>query len=191
MLKAYAQDLIIPLAWSAKNGLRHIFEMHTFTLRESWTSVTLKCRMIALFLKESVFLKPDLAVYVYKVVSSSETLHFHSVFGMNNCSPPTVLSPILDSNTSDSTVQTTEYEYIDGGCQLVFSSDKLAQYALTSMVEKQYKFIHCLNKDKAQDKNSSDRTLICNISLSTLALRLTFKRVGSIIWCSYCCKVES
>ena len=163
-LKAYAQDLIIPLAWTARNGvqsLRHILKMYTFTLSESQTSVTLRCRMIALFLKQSIFLKHDFAVYVYKVVLSARTLHFHSVVGLNNCSPSTLSQPIFDGDTSDSTSgQTAKYDYIGGGRQLVFSSDELAQYALTSITEKQYKFVQCLDKDKAHTKAASNSTLI-------------------------------
>jgi hypothetical protein len=127
-----------------------------------------------------MFLKHDFAAYVYKVVSSADTLPFHFVFGLNN-HRPTVSSPILDGHTSDSTAQTTKYEYIGGGRRLVFSSEELDQYTLTNMVEKQYKFIHCLSKDKAQARTSSDSTLIiCDIPISVLAPRLTFKHIKEL-----------
>jgi len=185
ILKERAQNLIVTLAWTARNvfqSFRYILEMYTFTLSESQKSVTLKCRIIALFLKRSVFLKHDFDVYLYGVVSSARTLHFHPFFSLNNCSKATLAQPIFDEHTSDSSPgETTKYDYIGGGRQLVFSFDELAQYALTGITEKQYKFVQCLDKDKAYNKASSNSTLIiCNIPLSTLAPRLTFNHIKNL-----------
>jgi hypothetical protein len=119
ILKDYAQNFIVTLAWTARNlfqGFRYILEMYTFTLSETQTSVALKCRIIALFLKQSVFLKHDFDVHLHKVVSCARTLHFHSFFSLNNC-PPSILSqPTFDGHTSDpSPGENSKYDYIGGG----------------------------------------------------------------------------
>ena len=156
--------------------------MYTFALSESQMSVTLKCRTIALYLKQSVFLKHDFDVYLHKVLSSTRTLHFHPFFSLNSCPLSTFSQPIFDEHTSDfSPGETAKYNCIGGGRQLVFSLDELAQYALTSITEKQYKFVQCLDKDKAHTKASGDNTLIiCDIPLSILAPRLTLTHIKKL-----------
>ena len=177
ILKKHAQNLIVTLAWTARNffqSFRYILEMYTFTLSESQKSVTLKCRIIALFLSSSVFLKHDFNVYLDRVVSSARTLHFHPFFALNNCSQATLAQPIFNEHTSDSSPgETPKYDYIGGVDDNL--SFHLMNYSICCdcITEKQYKFVQCLDKIKAYNKASSNSTLIiCNIPLSPLAPRL-------------------
>ena len=48
-------------------SFQHVLKMYTWSLSENEASVKFKCRLIELFLKQSLFRKHDFAVYVYKL----------------------------------------------------------------------------------------------------------------------------
>jgi hypothetical protein len=50
--------------------------MYTWSLSENQASVMFKCRLIAFFLKQSLFRKHDFAVYLYKLWHDSQKVLF-------------------------------------------------------------------------------------------------------------------
>jgi hypothetical protein len=51
----------------AMESLQHVLKMYTWSLSENQASVKFRCRLIELFLKQSLFRKHDFAVCLYKL----------------------------------------------------------------------------------------------------------------------------
>src|ERR1700676_3898662 len=73
------------IGWSIRIILechQHVFKMYAWSISESWASIQLKCKLTALFSKQSFFRKHDFAIYLYKLCHSSQNLHL-KIFSYN------------------------------------------------------------------------------------------------------------
>jgi hypothetical protein len=78
------------IGWSIRiilECLQHVFKMYAWSLSESQASIQLRCKLAALFSKQSFFRKHDFAIYEYKLYHSSQNLHL-KIFSYNNKIPP-------------------------------------------------------------------------------------------------------
>jgi len=57
-------------------SLQHVLKMCTFSLSENQASIQLRCRLIGLFLKQSLFRKHDFDILVYKIYHDYPNVYF-------------------------------------------------------------------------------------------------------------------
>ena len=76
------------LGWTIRITLKcfqHILRMYAWSLCENQASVSLRCRLIGLFLKQSFLTKHDFAVYVYKLRHSCQIMGFWHLGIFSTC----------------------------------------------------------------------------------------------------------
>jgi hypothetical protein len=153
----------------APECFQHILKMYGWSLAENQISIRFRCRLTALFLKQSFFRKHDFSAMVDKLVSSDQR---SPIFSLNS-----ILTCKKSSNhevLNESFKKPSAYEYYGGGPSLVFSSDELLPYASTDLDEKQYRFLRCVKtEDKQTHISDNESTVLCVVPLSILAPKLT------------------
>ena len=165
------------LGWALRitlESLQHPLRMYTWSLSENQSSVNFRCRIIALFLKQSFFKRHDFAAYVHKMYQSSPNLHFWHLGAFLTCKNN--LSTKVPKESFDSSNSNT-FSFHGGGKTLVFSSDELLPYVSVDLPEQQYQFIQCIKKDGQKNTilSENDDMLLCNVPLEVLAPKLTLK----------------
>ena len=151
-------------------SLQHVLKMYTWSLSENQASVKFRCRLIELFLKQSLFRKHDFAVCLYKLYlgyqkPSSWYLELFSD-GQTNFD-----AQIRENHSNDLNV----FDFYGGGQALIFSTDELLPYASTGLSELQYKFLRCVKIDNKQSPILADDEILCKIPLDVLAPKVTIK----------------
>jgi hypothetical protein len=128
------------LGWTMRillESLQHVLKMYTWCLSENNASVEFRCRLVALFLKQTFFRKHDFDILVdriyhdYQNVCSQHLKHFSKY--RNDAH-----APIKEECTETS----TRCQFHGGGKALLFSSDELLPYSSTDLNEQQYQFLH-------------------------------------------------
>ena len=111
------------LGWSIRILLecfQHILEMYAWSSSENHASIQLRCRLLGLMLKQSIFRKHDFAAYVCRIYQDHHNLCFWHLKIFSNDSCGYRRKEISETNRS---------EFYSGGKALVFSSDELSPYA--------------------------------------------------------------
>jgi len=163
------------IGWSIRiilESFQHVFEMYAWSLSESWASIQLKCKLTALFSKQSFFRKHDFAIYEYKLRHSSQNLHL-KIFSYNKNST-------LVQTKEENPTKSHQFHFYGGGKALVFSSDELFSYSSGDLQDQQYQFLRCIKKNDMQESVLNDNEVLCNIPLHVLAPKLTLKCVKNI-----------
>ena len=151
-------------------SFQHVLKMYTWSLSENEASVKFKCRLIQLFLKQSLFRKHDFAVYVYKLYlgyQKPSSWHFR-LFSDKQ----TNFDPQIRENCSNNL---NDFDFYGGGQALIFSTDELLPYASTDLSELQYKFLRCVKIDNKESPVLANDEILCKIPLDVLAPKVTIK----------------
>ena len=155
--------------------LQHAFKMYTWSLSENQASVMFKCRLIALFLKKSLFRKHDFAVYLYKLWHDSQSVHlWHSKLFLNYQHHSNAQISEEHSNISK------RLPFYGGGKALIFSSDELLPYTSANLCDQQYQFVQCIKINDTQNPVLKNDVILCKVPLNVLAPKLTLKSVKNI-----------
>jgi hypothetical protein len=164
------------IGWSIRIILecfQHVFKMYAWSLSESWASIQLKCKLTALFSKQSFFRKHDFAVYEYNLYHSSQNLHL-KIFSYDNKIPTCMKTAEAHMKKSD------RFRFYGGGKALIFSSDELFSYSSGDLQDQQYQFLRCIKKNDMQESVLNNDEVFCNVPLHILAPKLTLKCVKNI-----------
>ena len=151
-------------------SFEHVLKMYTWSLSENEASVKFRCRLIQLFLKQSLFRKHDFAVYVYKLYlgyQKPSSWHFR-LFSDKQ----TNFDPQIRENCSNNL---NDFDFYGGGQALIFSTDELLPYASTDLSELQYKFLRCVKIDNKESPVLANDEILCKIPLDVLAPKVTIK----------------
>src|SRR6266436_6524973 len=154
----------------------HVFEMYSWSLSENQASVQLRCRLTALFLKQSCFRKHDFVVYVHNVYYSSGCLCFWNwkIFSDHKNHPS-------DTQIGKEHAGKSYTNYFHGGGEpLIFSSDELLPYVSADLHDQQYQFQRCIKTDDKQHSDFVDDEVICNVPLDVLAPKLTINCIKKV-----------
>jgi len=163
------------IGWSIRiilECLQHVFKMYAWSLSESQASIQLRCKLAALFSKQSFFRKHDFAIYEYKLYRSSQNLHL-KIFSYNNKN-----SALMQ--TKENLTKSHQFHFYGGGKALIFSSDELFSYSSDDLQDQQYQFLQCIKKNDMQESVLNDDEVLCNVPLYILAPKLTLKCVKNI-----------
>ena len=163
----------------APQCFQNVSKMYGWSLAENQVSVKFRCRLIALYLKQSCFQKHDFSAMVDKLVCSFQSPTVCNIFnwggiftGRKGFSYEVVDKSLKMPNT---------YKFHGGGPSLVFSSDELLPYTSTDLQEKQYKFFRCIKtEDKQTHISNNETTVLCAVPLSILAPKLTMKCIKDL-----------
>ena len=161
------------LVWTVRillESLQHVLKMYTWSLFENQASVQFRCRIVGLFLKQSLFRKHDFDIAVYRLYCNHQNgcfQHLGSVSKYRNDSH----APITEEYTEKS----TRCQFHGGGKALLFSSDELLPYSSTDLHEQQYQFRHGVKKIQNESLVLDDGDVLCNVPLKILAPKLTLK----------------
>jgi hypothetical protein len=123
------------LCWTIRillESCQHILKMYTWSLSENLTSVQFRCKLTALLLKQSLFKKHDFAVYLHKLYCDHQNLCFHHLrfFTANKIVPQTQIKEQFKKSN--------QFQIYVGGKALIFASEELLPYPLTTLHEQQY-----------------------------------------------------
>jgi hypothetical protein len=144
--------------------------MDTWSLSENEVSVKFKCRLIELFLKQSLFRKHDFAVYVYNLyLGYQKPSYWHFRLFSDK---QTNFDPQIRENCSNNL---NDFDFYGGGQALIFSTDELLPYASTDLSELQYKFLRCVKIDNKESPVLANDGILCKIPLDVLAPKVTIK----------------
>jgi hypothetical protein len=151
--------------------LQHVLKMYTWSLSENQALVHLRCRLIGLFLKQSLYKKHDFAASVHKLYQGSQNLHFWHLRIFLIC-----------KNKSQAQIQEEpsnsfkRYHFYGGGKALIFSSDELISYTEADLGQQQYQFLQCIKSDDKKKPVLHDNSdILCNVPIDVLAPKLTLK----------------
>jgi hypothetical protein len=151
--------------------LQHVLKMYTWSLSENQALVHLRCRLIGLFLKQSLYKKHDFAASVHKLYQGSQNLHFWHLRIFSIC-----------KNKSQAQIQEEpsnsfkRYHFYGGGKALIFSSDELISYTEADLGQQQYQFLRCVKSDDKKKPVLHDNSdILCNVPIDVLAPKLTLK----------------
>ena len=161
------------LGWTIRillESLRHVLKMYTWSISESQASIQLRCKLIRLLLKQSLFRKHDFALLVHKVCHD----HLYLCFWHLNFFPKFRNNTHTYSN-EQYVQKSTRYQFHGGGKAPLFSSAELLPYASTDFHEQQYQFLHCVTKKQKQSFVLRDGDVLCNMPLDILSPKLTLK----------------
>jgi hypothetical protein len=164
--------------WVARNFLeclKHALEMYTWSLSENQASIKFKCRLIALFLKQSLYRKHDFAVCIYNLHQDSKNTHLWHlrIFSNYQCHSH---SQIREEHSDKS----NRLIFYGGGKAPIFSSDELLPYTSTDLYDQQYQFLRCIKKNDKQSLVLNHDEVLFNVPLDVLAPKLTLKCVKEI-----------
>jgi hypothetical protein len=156
-------------------SLQHVLKMYTWSLSENQSSVKFRCRLIQLFLKQSLFKKHDFAVCLYKLyLSYQKPSSWH--IGLFSHEQTNFDTQIRGNCFNKLNV----FDFYGGGHALIFSTDELLPYASTDLSEPQYKFLRCIKIDNKQSPILAADEILCKIPLDVLAPKVTKKCVKEI-----------
>ena len=151
-------------------SLQHVLKMYAWSLSENQASVKFRCRLIELFLKQSLFRKHDFAICVYKLYLGSQKSSFwHLKLFPNEKNNFNVQIRENHLNRSNGSY------FYGGGQALIFSSEELLPYASNGLPELQYKFLQYIKIYNKQSPVLADDEILCKIPLDVLAPKLTVK----------------
>ena len=151
-------------------SLQHVLKMYTWSLSENQAPIQFRCRIIGLFLKQSLFRKHyfDIAVYrIYHDYQNGCFQHLNFFSKYRNYSH----APIKEEYTEKS----TRCQFHGGGKALLFSSDELIPYSSTDLHEQKYQYLHGVKKIQKESLVLNDGDVLCNVPLNILAPKLTLK----------------
>ena len=159
-----------------KECFEHVFMMFSWALSENQASIQLKCRLTALFLKQSCFRKHDFVVYVHNVYYSSGSLYFCNlkIFSDHKNHPSNTQIGKEHPGKSHTNC------FRGGGKALIFSSDELLPYVPADLHDQQYQFQRCIKTDDKQHSDSVNDEVICHVPLDVLAPKLTLKCIKKV-----------
>ena len=75
------------LGWTVRillESLQHVLKMYTWSLSENQASVWFRCRLVGLFLKQSLFRKHDFDILVYRIYHGYQNVCFISTTAGND-----------------------------------------------------------------------------------------------------------
>ena len=151
-------------------SLQHALKMYAWSLSENQASVKFKCRLIGLFLKQSLFRKHDFAICVYKLYLGSQKSSFWYLKLFPN------EKTNFNIQIKENHLNRSNGSYFYGGGQaLIFSSEELLPYTSNGLPELQYKFFRCIKICNKQGPILADDEILCKIPLDVLAPKLTVK----------------
>jgi hypothetical protein len=164
--------------WAVRNFLKclqHALKMYTWSLSENQASVMFKCRLTALFLKQSLFRKHDFAVYLYKLLNDSQNVHFWhwKIFSDYQYHSH---AQIREEHSDRS----KQFPFYGGGKPLIFSSEELLPYTSTNLYDQQYQFVQCIKINDIQNPVLNNNVILCKVPLDVFAPKLTLKSVKNI-----------
>jgi hypothetical protein len=135
-------------AWAIRillECLQHVLKMYTWSLSENQASVQIRCRLIGLLLKRSLFRKHDFAAHMHRLHHCSQNLYFQHL---------KIFAAYINSSCAyvreEHTKISNQFHFYGGGQAPIFSSDELLPYALTDLHEQQYQFLQHVKEDKKQ-----------------------------------------
>jgi hypothetical protein len=148
-------------------SLQHVLKMYAWSLSENQASVKFKCRLIGLFLKQSLFRKHDFTICVYKLYLSNQKSSFWHL-------------KLFPDEKTTLNVEIREYHlnrsngscFYGGGQALIFSSEELLPYASNGLPELRYKFLQHIKFSNKQGPILADNEILCKIPLDVLAPKL-------------------
>ena len=166
------------LCWTMRillESLQHVLKMYTWSLSENQASIQFRCRLIGLFLKQSLFKKHDFDILVYRIYHDYQIVCFwHLNFFSKH---KNVFHAPIEEEHND---KSTRCQFHGGGKALVFSSDELLTYSTTDLHEAQYQFLHGIKKNQKQSFVLNDGDIMCNVPHNILAPKLTLKAVKEL-----------
>ena len=125
--------------WVVRNFLeclKHALEMYTWSLSENQASIKFKCRLTALFLKQSLYRKHDFAVCIYNLHQDSKNTHLWQLRIFSDYQYHSH-SQIREEHSDKS----NRLIFYGGGKAPIFSSDELLPYTSTDLYDRQYQFL--------------------------------------------------
>jgi len=157
------------LAWTIRillECLQHILKMYAWSLSENQASIQFKCRLIGLMVKLSLFRKHNFAAWVHQIYCDYQNWCFWQLKKYSNNSHTHITEECFDNSA--------RYHFYSYGKALIFLSDELHSYASAGLHEQQ--FFWCVRKDNKQSLPLSSGDVVCNVPLTILASKLTFKK---------------
>ena len=150
-------------------SLQYVLKMYAWSLSENQASVKFRCRLIELFLKQSLFRKHDSAICVYKLYLGSQKSSFWHL----------KLLPDEQTNFNvqirESHLNRSNGSYFYGGGQALILSSEELPYASHGLLKLQYKFLQYIKICNKQSPILTDDEILCKIPLDVLAPKLTVK----------------
>ena len=134
------------LVWSVRillESLQYVLKMYIQYLSENQGSIQFRCRIVGLFMKQSLFRRHNYDIAVYRIYCDYWNGCFQRWIFFSKCRN-VCHAPIKREYIEKS----TRYQFQGGGKALLFSSDELFPYSLTDLHEQQYQFHHGVKKIK-------------------------------------------
>src|SRR6202167_1316827 len=166
------------LCWTMRillESFQHVLKMYTWSLSENQASIQFKCRLIGLFLRQSLFKKHDFDVLVYSIYHDDQNVCFrHLIFFSNQKNQ--FHTPTREGHTEKS----TKYQFHGGGKALLFSAYELLPYSSSDLYKEQYQFFYGVKKNQKQGFILNDGDIMRNVPHNILAPKLSLKTIKEL-----------
>ena len=166
------------LCWTMRillESFQHVLKMYTWSLSENQASIQFKCRLIGLFLKQSLFKKHDFDVLVYSIYHDDQNVCFrHLIFFTKQKNQFHTLT------REGHTEKSTKYQFHGGGKALLFSAYELLPYSSSDLYEEQYQFLYGVKRNQKQGFVLNDGDIMCSVPHNILAPKLSLKTIKEL-----------